>query len=55
MKRISDRDLGIPCNFVAQGDTDEEVLNTMTSHIKENHPEEYDKVRGMMRSKIHET
>lgn len=37
MKSLSCKDAGTDCNFVAQGNTDEEVLKKMAEHGKKMH------------------
>lgn len=54
MKKILDRDLGIDCDFVSMGDTDVDVINKATNHIRDKHPEEYDRVKSMLSSSIKE-
>ena len=44
MKTLSDRDLGIECDFVAEGETEDDVLNASTNHLKDMHPEEQKKM-----------
>ncbi len=48
MRTISDRDLGIDSDFVAEGDTDDEVIEIMRDHIQNEFPDQYDRVRGML-------
>ncbi len=52
MKKLYDKDLGIDCDFVATGNSNEEVIRNATKHIKEVHPDEMKRVKGMMESKI---
>ena len=52
MKTLSDRDLGIDCDFVAEGETTDEVIDATTEHIRSEHPDEYDRVKGMMKMHI---
>ncbi len=52
MKTISDRDLDISCDFVAEGETNDEVIENASSHIQAEHPEEWDRVKNMMKTKI---
>lgn len=54
MKTISDRDLGIECDFVAEGDTTDEVVGEATAHIQSEHPDEWDRVKTMLKSNIKE-
>lgn len=39
MKMLSCKDMGIDDGFVAKGATEEEVMEKMTTHVKEMHPE----------------
>lgn len=39
MKTLSCRDMGGDCNFVAQGNSNEEVVKMMMSHAMQAHPE----------------
>lgn len=55
MKTISDKDLGIECDFIASGDTTDEVVQEATAHIKSEHPEEFDRVKSMLKMNIKET
>lgn len=52
MKTLSDRDLGIECDFVAEGETTDEVIEQETEHIQSEHPDEFDRVKTMMKSFI---
>ncbi len=54
MKSISDMDLGINCDFVARGESNDEVVQASTEHIQETHPEEWDRVKGMLKMNIKE-
>ncbi|MFB3924471.1 MAG: DUF1059 domain-containing protein [Syntrophales bacterium] len=36
-KALRCRDLGVACDFSAEGETDEEVLNEMKKHAKNDH------------------
>ena len=59
MKTLSFND---PCDYVVKGETDKEVLEKMTEHIKKHHPDEFkmeltskdvlEKFVNSMRSKI---
>ena len=40
-KVIHDRDLGLDCEYVATGNTPEEVMRNATTHLKDKHPDEY--------------
>ncbi len=48
MKTLSDRDLGIDCDFVARADTEDEVIKLATDHIREEHPDMLEDVRNEM-------
>jgi predicted small metal-binding protein len=37
MRRISCRDIGVDCDFVATGNTDEEILKACAEHGKQAH------------------
>jgi predicted small metal-binding protein len=39
MKEIGCRDMGVNCNFVAKGTTDEEVKKALWSHAEKAHAE----------------
>ena len=39
MKEIGCRDMGVNCNFVAKGNTDEEVKKALWSHAEKAHAE----------------
>lgn len=52
MKSLSDKDLGIDCDFVAEAETTDEVIDIATEHIQSEHPDEYDRVKGMMKMNI---
>ena len=55
-KRLGCRDVGVDCDFVACGRTEEEVLQKASEHAKTDHnmneiPKElYDKVRSAIRN-----
>lgn len=55
MKTLKDRDLGIDCDFEATGKSVPEVVDVMTTHIRSEHPEEYDRVKSMMKMNIQDT
>ncbi len=55
MKTISDKDLGIDCDFIAEGETNSDVVNAATLHIKSEHPDEWDRVKGMLKMNINES
>ncbi|HEY4520459.1 MAG TPA: DUF1059 domain-containing protein [Candidatus Paceibacterota bacterium] len=52
MKKISDRDLGIDCDHVASGNDEDEVTRLATDHIRKEHPEDFERVRNQIRTKI---
>ena len=43
-KALKCRDLGVACDFSAEGETDEEVLNEMKMHAKEDHKIDWSKI-----------
>lgn len=65
MKTLACKDLGTPeCPFVAQGNTEEEVVGAMMAHAAEVHKEKIDEMKktmsdadmaAMMRAKIQES
>ncbi len=58
MKTLSCKDIGTPtCDFVAVGETDDEVLDKMMDHAEMEHPENLQKMseddmRAKMQSQI---
>lgn len=61
MKKLACRDMGMNCDFVAMGATDEEVVQKLGEHGKMTHPNELaemaktmsdDQMTAMMKSKI---
>jgi len=54
-KTVSCRDVGMDCDFVAKGETDEDILQQCAEHARKDHnmteipPEVVDKVRGAIR------
>ena len=60
MKMLSCKSMGDPtCNFVAKGETEEEVMDMMMGHIQEKHPRVYETtgeetLKSKMMSKIQE-
>jgi len=57
MKTLSCKDMGdASCDFVAKGETDEEVVNAMMAHVKEKHADKAggdpEAMKAMMMSKI---
>lgn len=55
MKTLSDMDLDINCDFVAKGENTHEVVEASTAHIKSEHPDEFDRVKTMMKMNIKES
>ena len=54
MKKLSCKDMGTDCGFVATGETAEEVKNKMVEHAKMDHAEMFNKMSedektGMMK------
>ena len=51
-KTVSCRDVGMDCDFVARGETDEDILQQCTEHARKDHgmteipPEVAEKLRG---------
>lgn len=63
MKQLSCRAMGVDCDFVAVGESDQEVVDAMNKHHRNDHPdswaemqqmsrEEKDKIMSDMRQKI---
>ena len=61
MKKLACRDMGMNCDFVAMGMTDEEVMQKLDEHGKATHPNELaemaktmstEQMGAMMKSKI---
>lgn len=56
-KSISCRDVGVDCDFVARGETEQEILQQCSEHARTAHnmnelpPELAEKVRGAIRDK----
>ena len=54
-KTVSCRDVGMDCDFVAKGETEQEILQQCTEHARKDHgmteipPEVAEKVRGAIR------
>ncbi len=44
MKELGCRDMGVNCNFVAKGNTDEEIKKAAWTHAEKAHP---DMMKGM--------
>ncbi len=55
MKSISDMDLGIDCDFVARGETRDDVIQVATEHIQSTHPEDWDRVKSTLKMNIKES
>ena len=57
MKTLTCRDVGVDCDFVAQGETEQEVMDKATQHARQDHgfadipPELEDKVRAAIHDK----
>jgi predicted small metal-binding protein len=57
MKTLSCRDVGVDCDFVAQGATEQEVMEMATEHARKDHgfsdipPELENKVRAAIHDK----
>jgi predicted small metal-binding protein len=55
MKQIACKDAGFDCDFVAQGETDDDVMATASEHVAEEHPDfqltslGQDTIRGLIR------
>lgn len=63
MKTLSCKDLGDTCEFVAKGETEDEVVQKMKEHAMEHHKEKVDdmlktmsekEMEDMLRGKIRE-
>ena len=58
MKELTCKDMGImECDFVAKGETEDEVTQSMMDHAKQAHPEKMgampeEEMRNMMKSKV---
>jgi predicted small metal-binding protein len=54
MKTLSCKDMGdATCDFVAKGETDQEVMDMMMAHVKEKHADVMQKMdMGQMKSKM---
>lgn len=52
MKTFYCKDLGMTCDFVAQGETEEEILEKAATHGKEAHDVELDEERKEMVKKV---
>lgn len=46
MKSLRCRDLGVDCDFVAAGDTNEVVITSMFAHSVEHHHEKHEHMFG---------
>jgi len=57
MKTLTSRDVGVDCDFVAQGETEQKVMDKATQHARQDHgfadipPELEDKVRAAIHDK----
>lgn len=55
MRQMQCRDAGFECDFVAQGETEEEVMAAAAEHVAEAHPDfqltslGQDTIRGLIR------
>ena len=61
MKKVACKDINpeTDCDFEATGNSDKEVVNKMTAHIKAEHPDDVKgmsdgEIREMVQSKVHE-
>lgn len=52
MKTLACRDLGTDCDFVARGNTPEEVRNNMLNHAKMEHKEMMDNMSNKERNEM---
>lgn len=57
MKSLACADFGGDCHFVAEGNSDEEVMQKMWKHIQKDHPDKMedtskDETMKMMKTKI---
>lgn len=41
---LSDQDMGVDCDYVAEGDTKEEVMKMSKDHMMKDHPMESEKM-----------
>lgn len=48
MKKLACASMGMACPFVAEGETDEEVMGKLTEHGMSAHPEEVGKMMSEM-------
>lgn len=48
MKTLACRDVGIDCDFVAEGMTEEEVMQDGAQHVQKTHPEVMKKMMETM-------
>ncbi len=44
MKTIADKDLGMDCNFIARGETENEAIDKLKEHMETAHSEEMEKI-----------
>lgn len=47
MKQLSCKALGADCDFVAKGQTDEDVIRQVQEHAKTDHPDEWTQMQKM--------
>ena len=47
MKTLACRDMGVDCDFVAQGETEKEVMDKAMEHVKAVHPEKAEEMKAM--------
>lgn len=52
MYTLSCRDAGVDCDFVAKGETMDEVLETGMDHVKKTHPEKVKEMESMPKEKL---
>lgn len=56
MYSLSCKDMGIDCNYVAMGETREEVIKMSSDHFKKAHPEEAkEKMESMTEEEMEES
>ena len=47
MKQLSCKALGVDCDYIATGETDQEVINNMQEHAKNDHPDKWAEMNQM--------
>ena len=58
MKTLSCKDMGtMECDFVAKGETEDEIVGSMMDHAKQSHPDKItmmpeEEMKNMMKSKV---